>query len=605
MTWEYLDRSVEKWLAAAESGTLELPSFQRSFVWKPQRIADYLSALFQEKPTGVFLVLKVGREPPFESRSLKKISGQSEGERAEITELLLDGQQRLTSLWQSFAGAAKESYFLQVKDICGRNLKVVGIKFKSGQAAERLEEPRKAYVENLAPIRILREASSGDPNNQIWDWCRNAVDDPDEARQLERELTKVGKKLLKHELHYCELGTGTKPRNAIDIFIESNKSAVNVTKFDIAVAVAEAEGKLKLRDGIISFQRRSPVIPHYTGAKENDPEAGLPPLGKWTLFAGCLGHLDKQPKESQYDSVVKHVLLGDSGDPIDNLTHWLNNVEEALKTLSDHGARTEQTLPALPPLHVLAALEDDLKQLSGAHREGFGKQLVSAYIWRSFFTDRYEARANDRLYKDFGPLRACIQDLAITGRLRRDLVRKVPIFDEKEHSLPKYRDLANLGNHPLPWIKIKSRLSRAIVALQLSSDPVDWITTTKLNTRNIRELEREAKLHRHHIFPVNVLKSHLDKPHYDHALNGAVLKSSTNLSLDDKEPQDYLREILHYGGARSEAELKKRIESHLVPYDLLVSEGNLKTRYKKFIQGRARLMLQRIEDVCALPRISQ
>ena len=98
---EYKSRTVGAWLGMAERGELALPSFQRSYVWKSRQfIEDYVEAVFRNRPTGVFLILKTNGSPQLESRSLRGI----DIDVASADELLLDGQQRLTSLWQVLNG---------------------------------------------------------------------------------------------------------------------------------------------------------------------------------------------------------------------------------------------------------------------------------------------------------------------------------------------------------------------------------------------------------------------------------------------------------------------------------------------------------------------
>ena len=85
----------------AEIGDLALPSFQRSYVWKSREtIEDYLLAVFENRPTGVFLILKTNGQPQLPSRSLRGI----DIDVTNAAELLLDGQQRLTSLWRVLNG---------------------------------------------------------------------------------------------------------------------------------------------------------------------------------------------------------------------------------------------------------------------------------------------------------------------------------------------------------------------------------------------------------------------------------------------------------------------------------------------------------------------
>ena len=67
-------RRIQEWLEMAESGQLALPSFQRSYVWKnKQSVADYLSAVFRNRPTGIFLVLKTNGKPQFPVRTIRGV----------------------------------------------------------------------------------------------------------------------------------------------------------------------------------------------------------------------------------------------------------------------------------------------------------------------------------------------------------------------------------------------------------------------------------------------------------------------------------------------------------------------------------------------------
>ena len=115
-------RPVQEWLERAAEGVIALPLFQRSYVWKSREsIADYLRAVFMNRPTGVFLVLKTNGSPKFPSRTLKGIRGAGQ---QEAEELLLDGQQRLTSLWHVFNGTAPVRYYVKVQSLAQRDVSV-------------------------------------------------------------------------------------------------------------------------------------------------------------------------------------------------------------------------------------------------------------------------------------------------------------------------------------------------------------------------------------------------------------------------------------------------------------------------------------------------
>ena len=174
------------------------------------------------------------------------------------------------------------------------------------------------------------------------------------------------------------------------------------------------------------------------------------------------------------------------------------------------------------------------------------------------------------------------------------------MFDGGQYPLPSESTLGDL-DEPVPWIRSASRLGRAVAALQLSRDPIDWVTNEKLDISRVRDLEESGRLDRHHVFPRKVLDEFFKKEQINHGLNGVLLGKPSNQSLSNKDPREYIQWILRLPGAPSESELCRRVESHLVPYEVLVRTGSAKSRYPAFIKARARLVACRIATLCALP----
>ncbi len=84
----------------AGRGKIQLPDFQRDWVWDEDRIKGLLSSVSRQFPIGAILTLERGGETSLRSRPIKGVSEQEASpDAAEI--FLLDGQQRLTALYQS------------------------------------------------------------------------------------------------------------------------------------------------------------------------------------------------------------------------------------------------------------------------------------------------------------------------------------------------------------------------------------------------------------------------------------------------------------------------------------------------------------------------
>lgn len=84
-------------LNRVRAGRLQLPDFQRDWIWDHDHIASLLATVTQDYPMGVLMALQTGGAMRFKSRPLAGITltGNVEPE-----SLLLDGQQRLTALYQ-------------------------------------------------------------------------------------------------------------------------------------------------------------------------------------------------------------------------------------------------------------------------------------------------------------------------------------------------------------------------------------------------------------------------------------------------------------------------------------------------------------------------
>ena len=92
-------RSMLQLLADLDSGQLALPDFQRTFVWAPDETRELLVSMIRSFPAGALLFLQ-GGSATFKARA-------AEGARpltGRPSFLVLDGQQRLTSLYQAIFG---------------------------------------------------------------------------------------------------------------------------------------------------------------------------------------------------------------------------------------------------------------------------------------------------------------------------------------------------------------------------------------------------------------------------------------------------------------------------------------------------------------------
>src|SRR6188768_62835 len=87
------EATVDELVGMIQRRELGLPEMQRRYVWRSPRVRDLLDSLYRGYPSGAILLWETDEDVPLQDMA---VSQQSNPYQA--TQLLLDGQQRLTSL---------------------------------------------------------------------------------------------------------------------------------------------------------------------------------------------------------------------------------------------------------------------------------------------------------------------------------------------------------------------------------------------------------------------------------------------------------------------------------------------------------------------------
>jgi len=88
-----VDTNVRELVGMVERGELRLPEMQRRYVWRAPRVRDLMDSLYRGYPSGSILVWETDQEQPTRDLAVEQRENPFAGHK-----LLLDGQQRLTSL---------------------------------------------------------------------------------------------------------------------------------------------------------------------------------------------------------------------------------------------------------------------------------------------------------------------------------------------------------------------------------------------------------------------------------------------------------------------------------------------------------------------------
>src|ERR1700682_5510550 len=96
-TFDSTKTELGKLLDEVVEGKIQLPDFQRGWVWDDEHIRSLLVSIARSFPIGAVMLLETGGEAKFQVRP---VEGVCLAKPREPERLILDGQQRLTSLTQ-------------------------------------------------------------------------------------------------------------------------------------------------------------------------------------------------------------------------------------------------------------------------------------------------------------------------------------------------------------------------------------------------------------------------------------------------------------------------------------------------------------------------
>ena len=101
-TFDSTKASLKDLLREIKTGEIQLPDFQRGWVWDDDHIRDLLVSIARSFPIGAVMLLESGGEVRFETRPVEGLENEI-SKAKEPEKLILDGQQRLTTLTQALS----------------------------------------------------------------------------------------------------------------------------------------------------------------------------------------------------------------------------------------------------------------------------------------------------------------------------------------------------------------------------------------------------------------------------------------------------------------------------------------------------------------------
>ena len=571
------DRFLPEWFNRIRSRQITLPRFQRFMAWGHGEVSGLLTTVLRGLPSGATLILEVGDEEKFKSRTM--VDAPESGEK--VTEQLLDGQQRLTALWRSLHDKYPDrTYLIGFEDDPGNGS--TKLPYVYGQARWMkngsryplwVDDPKECWGRGFIPITLL---CPQDMEDVIDQWVEKAIlEDTDDKFRAYKELKKIindlRTKVREFNLPYLALPAKTPKEVALDVFIKMNTSSVHLSTYDIVVALVEEETGKSLHEHVDALNIAVPRAAEY---------ADLPGL---VLDVVALRQ-DRIPSQAGYRGI----------DYTRMLNEWdtvVKGIKGMVSFLADESIFDAQRLPSYTAIPIIAAMWEHLP--TQPDKLGNARLFLRKYLWRAFLTSRYEQSSTSNALQDYRGLRKVLCDGAAE--------EVVPIMNQESYPLPSKEMVLQAD-----WPKRKSILGRGLLSLQLKCGAEDLADGARATVATITSKEHPREYH--HLFPAATLDdAGIPDEQVFRALNCALVTWRTNRTISDKDPITYLKERAD-NCALGEEEMKRRLRTHLIPYARLAvgydgipddeRRGRVKNDYDAFLSARAEVLAKAAHRVC-------
>jgi len=134
-TCETHPKPLKLLLTQIHNGELALPDFQRDFVWEPGAVEELIESIMRAYPAGSLLFLKHSGE----GFQVREFEGAPKLKSTMSTSyLVMDGQQRMTSLYQAFFGKGEHIFYLDIRELSESEDVEAAVWHESRKRAERM-----------------------------------------------------------------------------------------------------------------------------------------------------------------------------------------------------------------------------------------------------------------------------------------------------------------------------------------------------------------------------------------------------------------------------------------------------------------------------------
>lgn len=521
-----------------QKGIIKIPKFQRDFVWAIDKTAKLLDSILKGYPIGTFILWQTDeRINDIKNVGNLNIPDTPDGVKVQY---VLDGQQRITSLFAAYLGAHIQK--VGEKKITDYGNIVVNLNVDSNDSDDQIitEAPVSEKYISLCDVLNFSYSKAKELSDRFSEAELEKIDEYSTAFKTYEFSTVV---LRKEDID-----------SAIEVFTRINTGGQTLTLFEIMSAKTYDEQQhFDMQVKWDNFIRELKEI-KYEGVSNS-------------VVLSLLALLLSRTKECKRKTILaldKQLILNS----------W-DSVISALKDSVDY-FRTTYRIPVsqlLPYDSLLVPFAYFFYQNKGKPNADQRKYLEE-YFWRMSLSFRYSSATESKLAQDIKRV-----DLILAGQR------------------PDYNDIKVDLDSPQALIDTNfsagNSYCKAVVCLLAYQEPKDFQDNGKVILDN-SWLKVASSRNYHHFFPRTYLKNKT-------MLNSNSLMNITLVSdhlnkrkIGAKSPSQYI------GDFRDEnSQINKTLQSHFIDLEGFGIESN---DYATFLQARAKIIYAELKSRIELSR---
>ena len=516
------DKPLVDLMRDIHEGRIQLPDFQRGWIWDDNRIRGLIASITRGFPVGAAMFLSYGGDSlHFKYRLFEGISSAN----SVPNDLVLDGQQRLTSAYSALYGEGavrtrtdkgKEIYryyYISIEQALDADadrldaiISVPETKQLTSDFGRKVEmdltTPNKEYAAKMFPLNIILDPA------KTFQWEQAYLAHYGHEANISKEYSDFKSRIVMPAFQYkipvITLEKDTPKEAVCQVFENVNQGGVSLTVFELVTAIFAMED-FDLRQ---DWEHR--VGTYFSGDLLN-VVTSTDFLTACTLLAAYQGKGTVSCKKKD----VLNLKLTDYKAYANALCEGFREAADLLAEERIFARREIPYTTQLIPLAVLCTLLLEKNQIKSSNV----KQRIKQWYWCGVFGELYGS-ANETRYVN-------------------DVVGVMRWLDGGE--LPKTVQDAYFNAPRLLLLRTRqSAAYKGVMALILKHGSKDFISGQDMDFTQFKA----ANIDIHHIFPRSYcIKSGLPEEKWDSVINKTPISYITNREIGGAAPSEYLKHI--------------------------------------------------------------